>query len=241
MSFSILATGSSQYVSMSIGNCGAMGSGAFTMVVLWQTLNDAGSFADRAAVTLQASSSTVRSILDVDRVLYAFNDFTSGYSSITSKTWYVAAVSKPAGAAHYRYHLWAYASNGSGTMSHGETTGAANQSDGSTATSILIGDDNDSTIHTNGLIAVVGLWASQLSDGQLDTLKSPNLSSWAALSPQALITGNNWNGSTGAADVAGTSTQQSITGTVGVGAEPPSFNYTLGGGSSSTPMAWIHA
>lgn len=235
MSFQFLATGSAQYVALSAGNCGAMGTGAFTIAALWQTVNDAGNFQNRAAVGLLASTTTTRSLLDVDQPLYAVNDFTSGYGSLATKTWYVGAVCKPAGAAHYRYHLWAYASDGSGTMSHGETTSAANQSDGSTITSIHVGDDNAS-VHTNGLIAVVGLWASQLSDTQLDTLKSANLSSWAALTPQALITGNNWNGSTGCTDVVGTSTQQSVVGTVGVGAEPPSFNYSL---ASSIPAPWF--
>jgi len=238
MSFSFLGTGSAQYIALSAGGCGAMGTGAFTMAVLWQTINDDGSFQDRAAVSLLASSTTVRAILDVDRVLYGFNDFTSGYGSLPTKTWYVAALSKPAGSAHYRDHLWAYSSSGTGTMSHGEATGAANQPDGSAATQIWIGDDNGS-IHQNGLIAVVGLWTSELTDTELDTLRSPNLSDWAALSPQALITGNNWNGSTGATDVAGTSTQQSVVGTISAGAEPPSFNYTLTPPTSAIPVPWL--
>jgi hypothetical protein len=235
MSFSFVGTGSAQYVAMSAGGTGAMGTGAFTIAVLWQTINDIGAFADRAAVSLLASSTAVRDIVDVDRAIYGVNDFSSGYGPLPTKTWYVAAICKPSGSALYREHLWAYNSSLTGSMTHGTSTGAANQGDGSTITSIRIGDDA-SSVHTNGLIAVAGLWASELSDAQLDTLVSANLSSWAALSPQALITGNNWNGSTGSTDVVGTSTQQSLVGTIGVGAEPPSFNYSL---ASAIPAPWL--
>lgn len=215
-----------------------MGTGAFTIAALWQSITDDGSFQNRAAVGLLASSTPVRTLIDVDGALFGYNDFSSGYGSITGKTWYVAAIGKPAGAAHFREHLWAYASDGSGTMSHGEATGASDQSDGSAITTIRVGDDGAS-VRTNGLIAVVGLWASQLSDTQLDTLKSANLSDWAALSPQALITGNTWDGSTGATDVVGTSTQQSVVGTITAGAEPPGFNYTLTPPASAIPAPWF--
>lgn len=229
LSFDNAAT---EYVSMSAGGVGAMGTGAHTLVMLAQSSSAA--FSNRFQVGLYAGGTLLRSLLNVDGVLFAHNDFGSGFGTLAEDTWYVVAVSKPAGSGQsYRYHLWPYASDGSGTMSHG--TDGATQGDGSAITEIRIGGAE--LPQFGGNVAVVGLWASVLSDAQLNTLKSASLSSWSALSPQALITGNNWNGTTGCTDVIGTSTQQSITGTVGVGTEPPSFSYSLA--SSILPIGWF--
>jgi hypothetical protein len=223
------------YVSMSAGGTGAMGTGAFTIAALWQTTVTSGSFANRAAIGMfDASATEIRALDVVDSPIFGTGDTSTGFGSTPAGSWVISAISKPAGAAHYRCHNWTYASDGSGTMNHGEASTAANHSDGTTITEIRIGFGD---VKTNGLIAVVGLWASELTDTTLDTLKSGNLSSWAALSPQALITGNNWNGSTGCNDVVGTSSQQSITGTIGTGAEPTSFNYTLAASGINAP--WL--
>lgn len=216
-------------ISMTAGSAGAAGTGAHTIAVLWKSdpLN-----ANAALVGGYASGTQVRQFLADSGELFGTGDFSSGYPSggVVVDTWYVGAISKPAGSAHYRIHLWPYAAAGTGTMDHGEAPDAANHGDGSSLTEIRIGLND---VRGNGLIAVVGVWDVELSDGQLDTLKSPNLSAWAALSPKELISLENWNGSTGATAVVGTSTQSSITGSVGTGANPPSFDFSVSAAPAS--------
>lgn len=217
-SFDISADAS---VNMTAGSAGAVGSGAFTIAVLVQPTtgnNNCGFIRADASGVLQ------RCFKEDTLHLFGDNDFSSGFGNLTQGNWYLCVISKPSGSNPFRFHLWAYASDGSGTMSHGTATGAGNHADGSTADAIRIGIAD---ARGNGLIAAVGLWTSALSDGQLDTLVSTSLATWAALSPTELISLENWNGSTGAATLVGTSSQSSITGTVGTGANPPSFTFAL--------------
>lgn len=222
------------YVALSAGGTGAAGTGAHTLVVLMNPTTVTNPF--HGFASLMASSTRTRELFCDTGHLFGISDFSSGFGTITgggtTASWWVAAISKPSGSAHYRFHLWNYASPVSGSMSHGESTGSANQGDGSTITEIRVGDADDIG---NGLVAVVGVWNSVLSDGQLDTLVSNNLSDWAALSPAALISLQNWNGSTGCTDVVGTASQTGITGTVSTGANPPGFNFALGGIPYSPP------
>lgn len=210
-------------VLMSAGGAGAAGTGAHTIAVLWKsdTLN-----VNCGLASLYASSTQVRQILTDGGELFGTGDFSSGYptNAVGVDAWYLGAITKPAGSAHYRCHLWPYASDGSGTMDHGEAADAANHGDGSSITQIRIGLTD---VRGNGLIAVVGIWNSALSDANLNTLKSANLSAWAALSPVELISLENWDGTNGCTAVVGTSAKTGITGTVGVGANPPSFNFSV--------------
>jgi hypothetical protein len=212
----------SNYITMSAGGVGAAGTGAHTIVVLAN--HNTGSTISSGFASLMAGATRTRDLIVDTGALFGVNDFSSGFGSLSNNTWYVAAISKPAGSAHYRFHLWTYANPASGSMSHGESVGSANQGDGSTTDGIRVGDGDDVG---NGLIAVVGVWTTVVSDASLDTLVSNSLAAWSALSPQALITLNNWNGTTGATDVVGTSTQSSVTGTVSTGADPPGFTFDL--------------
>lgn len=207
---------------MSAGGAGAAGTGAHSLAALWLTeANSNGSLA-----SLYASSTQVRQLLSDGGELFGSGDFSNGYplNSVLGSTWYVAVITKPAGSAHYRCHLWPYASNGSGVFDHGEASNAANHGDGSSITQIRIGQGDT---RGNGSIAVVGVWNTELSDAQINTLRSGNLSAWSALSPAELISLQNWDGTNGATAVVGTSAKTGITGTVGVGANPPGFNFAL--------------
>lgn len=213
-------------INMTAGSAGAVGSGAYTLAVLFRPTtgnNNSG------IMWCDAAGAHQRSFFEDSLALFGLNDFSSGFGTLTQGNWYVAAQSKAAGSNLYRMHLWPYASDGSGTMTHGTESGGANQGDGSTIDAIRIGIAED---RGNSLIAVVGLWTSVLSDGSLDTLKSANLTAWSALAPAELISLENWNGSTGCTAVVGTSSQSSITGTVGTGANPPSFNFSLSSAAS---------
>jgi len=209
---------------MSAGDAGPAGTGAHALAVLWRSDPTLG--INSGLASLYASSTQVRQLITDGGELFGTGDFSSGYppNAIAANTWYVGVISKPAGSAHYRCHLWPYASDGSGVMDHGESGTAANHGDGSAITEIRVGRGDT---RGNGLIAVVGVYNFEPTDGQLNTLKSGNLSAWAALGPSELISLENWNGTTGCTAVVGTSTQTGITGTVGVGANPPGFDFSV--------------
>lgn len=207
------------FVSMSAGGAGAVGTGDYTMVALYKPSGNSG------IMSGFASGTEVRAFLNDTGQLFGTNDFSGSTNTVTSGNWYVVAESKAAGTNVYRWHIWLYAADGSGTMSHADGTGT--HGDGSALTELRIGTIGN---RGNSLTAVVGYWTRVLSDAELDSIKSPNLSTWTAVSggaPAALISFQNWNGTNGATDVVGTSTFSSLTGNVGVGADPPSFNYAL--------------
>lgn len=211
-------------INMTAGSAGAVGTGAYTLVALFRPTtgnNNSG------IMWCDASGSHQRSFFEDALNLFGFNDFSSGFGSLTQGNWYLVAQSKPAGSNLYRFHIWPYASDGSGTMSHGTESGGANQGDGSTIDAIRIGIAED---RGNSLIAAVGLWTRVLSDAELDSMKSGSLSAWTNVSggaPAELISLENWNGSTGATAVVGTSTLSGITGSVAAGANPPGFSFAL--------------
>ena len=220
------------YLSLTAGGAGATGTGAYTIAVLVQPAignNNCG------MVQLRTNSAAVRSLLEDSLHLFGEGDFSSGdATTLIQGTWYVAAQTKAAGSATYRHHLWPYISTGTGTMTHAVSSSSGNHSDGSTVTVIRVGHAGN---RGNGLIAVVGVWDSALSDANLDTLKSGSLQAWADLSPKSLISLENWDGSTGATDVVGSSSLSSETGSVTAGANPTGFSFTLSGGTIDLVVA----
>jgi hypothetical protein len=230
----LFASGATAYVSMSPGGAAAVNSGGFTIMSLFR--NDNSPSAGPMGPFSSFASTTVGRLLLSDYPLFGLNDFSAGFGPIATGTWYVGGMSKPTANAHppaggdptgiYRYHLWPYDSSGAGTMAHGVTTGSQHD-DGAVATTFRIGDDGVGD-KSKGALSVVGLWTSVLSDANIDTLKSGFLTAWSALSPQALITMDQWNGATGCNDVVGTCAQTALTGTIGATADAPSFNFALG-------------
>lgn len=225
MSGSFDVAAATAYISMSAGSATAVTTGAYTIATL--VLPAAGN--NNAGMAAAYVSGTVsRELFEDTNALFGEGDFSSGFGTLTQGTWYLCAQTKTAGSATYRHHIWAYASDGSGTMSHGVASGAGNHGDGgSIATELRIGSND---VKGNGLIAVVGYWSRALSDAELDSMKSGSLTAWRDVSggaPAELISLQNWNGSTGCTSVIGTATQSSITGTVSTGANPPSFDFTL--------------
>jgi hypothetical protein len=219
--------GSNALISTTAGGMGAAGTGAHTIAVLYRS-NSTGSL-DFGLMALRAGATLTRELFVDGAKLFNVNDFTAGFGTIVANTWYVSAVTKPSGSAHYRYHHWAYTNPASGSMSHGETSSPQNHGDGSTITvGQVSGGDHQG--NNDNLIAVVGVWTSALSDANLNTLVSNAMTDWAALSPAALFSLENWNGTTGLVDVVGTATQSGVTGTVSVGADPPGFDYSIGSG-----------
>lgn len=209
-------------ITFATGGTTAMAMGAHTIAALIRMEPFNSRFSTAAICAAGKRELTV-----ADGPIYGYNDFSSGFSTTAQSIWYVVAICKPAGSAHLRCHLWTYAADGSGTMAHGEAVGAANQPDASAGNPITSVQVGNTSVTNSGEVAVVGMWDVALSDAQLDTLKSANLSAWSALGPKALLSFKNWNGTTGATDVVGTSTMGAVSGSILVGVEPPSFNYTL--------------
>lgn len=230
MSGSFDVTAATASINMTAGGAGAAGTGGYTIAVLAQPAtgnNNAG------LCGLYASATLNRAFFEDTNHLFGNNDFSSGFGTLTQGTWYLCIQSKPAGSALYDFDLWPYASDGSGTMSRGPSTGAASQGDGSAITEIRIGAN---AIKGNGLVAVLAVWNRQLTSLERDSMKSGSLSAWNAVSggpPVALLSLENWNGSTGCVDLVGTSALSTITGTVAAGANPPGFSFSLAATSTS--------
>lgn len=222
------------YLGFSAGGSGAAGTSDFTIAALVQIAagnNNAG------FVGLYASTTLTRALFADTLRLYGVDDFSNGWgpasdgdANMSLDTWYLAIITKVGGSNTYEFSIWAYASDGSGTMFHGTPTGSSSHGDGSTITAVRLGAN---AIQSNGLIAVTGIWNRVLSQAERNSMKSNLLTSWRDVSggqPTTLIDLENWNGTTGANVAIGSNTFSGVTGTVGSGANPPSFDFSLGGG-----------
>lgn len=213
------------YLEMTGGSAGAAGTGAFTIAALVQP---AVGNSNMGVTTLLATGTRQRSAFIDALKLFTENDF-SGFGSVTLGQYHVLVVSKAAGAAQtVSFEIWPYASDGSGVMATG--TDGTNLGDGSAVNQIRFGQALD---NANGLYSVLGIWTRQLTAPERQSLKTNLLSVWAGLSPAELIHTKNWNGTTGITTAVGTSTFVGVTGTVGVGADPSGFDFTLGGAGAS--------
>lgn len=223
MSANFLLANNPCWIDASPGSVAAMGSGAYTIAILCRPTtgnNDFGIF------TGMAAGSRIRTLLEASLHLFGENDFSSGdATTLVQGNWYVAAQSKPSGPAPFTHHLWLYDPSGAGVMTHAVSTGdPGNHGDGPALDNLRVGNTG---VAGNGFVAVVALWHSELTPVQLNTLRSPNLTAWANLAPDELITFENWNGATGWNTRLGTSAQTAVNGTVGVGTEPPDFDFDL--------------
>ena len=209
------------------------GNGAYTLVVL--ATNTA---INNRFMSLWSASAEQQYLMQDTSKLFGKDDFTSGFGTgITTGTWFVLSISKPAGSGHYRFHVWPYASDGSGTMQHGESAGSANQANTAATAAIHVGRAVGNT-GANGIIALAAVWDRQLSDADMDSLKTKSLSAWMALTPKFLASLQNWNGTTGAVDVTGNSGAPTLTGSIDAAANPPSFDFTLGGGGTAVTATY---
>lgn len=212
------------YITMTAGGAASMGTGAYTVAALFN-LKGANSGIWSGYTSAPAMN---RDILTDTGHLYGQSDFSAGFGTMSTGVWYLGIVSKAAGSSLYQYHLWPYASDGSGTMTDGGT--GQSTGDGAALATMRLGDAENNTVKGNCLAAVWGLWNRKLTDPEAQTLKSGALSAWAALSPAELIHAANWDGTNGSSITVavGTSTFVSKSGTVSVGANPPGFNFSLG-------------
>jgi hypothetical protein len=205
------------------------GDGAYTLATLMQP-------SAAACNILQVNSAVpaaLQAMLRSGGAVFGNNDFSSGFAGGAQDVWSIVAQTKAAGSAPYRWHVWPYASDGSGTMSHGSSVGAANQANFAKAATIDVSRFSSQGMY--GLMEIMAAWDRELTDVELETLKSNQLSKWLALSPDFLVEFHNWNGTTGDTVAAGTSTKTGVTGSLNVGADPTGFDFTTAPPPSSGP------
>lgn len=214
------ASAGANYLSYPAGDFA--GSGAYSMAILVDPDNNNVRLMDWFASAVEQGTL----LIDTGAV-YGHDDFSSGYSSgISAATgWILIGLSKTSGSAHYRCHLWTYAADGSGTMSHGEASGAGNHPNQSAATTCRIGWSESTG--SDGDIAVGAYWDRALSDAEFDTLKSSELSTWYDLAPDLGVHLGSWNGTAGDVVFSGSSGVATKTGTVSSGPNPSGFNFSL--------------
>lgn len=196
------------------------GSGAFTVAVLTRP-----TFANHGMAEWFAGGVNQMAFLLFGGKLFGRSDTSAGFGAVPTDAWYVLAVSKAAGAAHYRMHAWPYAADGSGVMAHGESAGAADHGNFAAATSIRVGSADG--IGGAGSTAVLAAWDRALSDAELDGLVSTSLSDWSALAPDFGVELSGWDGAAGAVVWAGSSVFSGENGVVAAGANPPTFDFAV--------------
>ncbi len=217
-----------QYIALSAGTLGAVGTGAYTMLTLICP-SDANYAGPLSLWSGSVTGTEERSLTAQAKIWYGSADYSTGFSqSWTTGNWYMVAETKAAGSNPLRWHWWPYAADGSGTKTH-YTTGT-NVGDGSAIAAVRLGDE--ANYYNWGSIALVAVWKRQISDADFDALCGNtaaafmNLSSGApdalwlcnVASPSSIVdsTGN------GASYVS-----TSGSGITGSAADPPSFDYTL--------------
>lgn len=205
------------HVDFGIGNAANLGSGAFTLLVLWKPAGNTGLLTGYSGTTERQGY-----LLDTGHV-FGTGDFSSGFGSITNGDWYWIGLSKPAGAAHYRGHLRDYTT--SGAWSHGEAVGAGNHSDPGTSDSLRVGADTDTT-SALGDVAVAAVFTSELADATIEAACTAALSDLIAASPDwaakfVQASPNN------IADLIGSGNETGRTGTITASADPPGFDFSV--------------
>lgn len=206
-------------INTAVGTLGAVGSGDFTIVAL-VNLNGA----NHGVIGLSASGSFEYQVLSDTGTWFGGGDF-SGFTGTPGAPvvgdWQIIGLSKVSGSNVYRWHYWNYTTNSAKVHADGTGTHA----DPGTITGIQLGNSEN---RGNGLQAFIGVWKRVLSDAEFDAACTSNLSDWNALAPDAL-----WPMNVAAAsvvDVTGHGADAtSVTGTISSAADPPGYNYALGG------------
>jgi hypothetical protein len=205
-------------INITVNTLGGMGTGAFTVVVLTKPGGNHGHIGAKVASAFDIQQ------LNDSNIWFGGADF-SGFGTANNADWHVIGHSKASGTNVYRWHYWNYSAGGAKTHSNGSGTHA----NPGTITAITIGDCDN---RGNGLIAAIAIWKRVLSDAEFDSLCTTNLADWKNVSggaPDAI-----WALNVAAASVVDGSgngnSASSVTGTISLtGADPPSFNYSLGG------------
>lgn len=206
-----------------VGACAPVGSGAYTMVWLYQIPLFAGVGGLGA---LRRSGTYAREALVTGGKWFGAGDFSSGFgTSPEAPTWTWVAQRKSAGAAHYE---WAYAAypvaDPDTDIIFGEAPDAANHGDPGAGDEVWIGM---AEVQATRKIAVMAMFSGRLSDATIKTIFTTRLLDLMNASPVGCWPLNQADIADDVIDVTGAGADQNaITGTTVV-ADPPGYDYDL--------------
>lgn len=210
------------FIAFDPGDTAALDGGPITMAVLWKAdLNKDGGL----MVGRNASNATVWGLNNAtDTHVYA--SMAAGFRQLDTwalDTWYLTAVTKANGSSAVRAHTYDYTG---GTWTHTDYAALADATNGP-VTELRIGW-YDSSDRLDGKIAAAAVWASALTDGQLEGLTAA-MDDWLALSPAWAVQLNQASTSDTVTDLTGGGGDQtSISGTAVAADDPPGWSYSVG-------------
>jgi hypothetical protein len=214
---------SSSFVQFGIGGAANAGNGAVTMIALWKPNFGAG--VNSGIVSALSGATERRSFLMDTSALFADGDFSSGVSfSGTAGNFLWIAMSKAAGAAHYRMHWKNFTTAGAWT--HGEAVGAANHTDPGTSDNLKVGA-NPSTSAATGDVAVAAIKLANMADLAIEAACTSALSDLIAATPAWAARFMN-SAPTSIQDLIGSGHETSRSGTITNTADPVGYNFSLG-------------
>ena len=216
-----------EFITCAAGNLVGINEGAFTVAVLAKKQAD-GDFFPTCSAEQGGSGRRGLWTTNADAIAGVFQgQLVSGPVTFTqSDGWAVIAISKPAGEATIRVHKKPL---GGGSWSHADGD-TADDDAFNTIDNIKLGSWQDNT-HWHGLIAVVGMWKRQLSDGELEDGLDTALAAWLEAEPDGLWGLNQASTATALVDLTGGGADQTAIDGTGVVTDddPPGFSFSLGG------------
>lgn len=198
--------GADDYISMSLGNMGA--TGALSIACVCRP-TDLGSLRALVALGLTGNPNFLLRISPSGPFLNTYDSATGGgadgAATLAANTWQVLAMSKAAGTATARFHIYSFAT---GAWTH-ENASATN-GDPSVSGGAVIGafDTGAPANDFVGAIAAAAVWRSNLSDTLAEEL-STGWSAWKARSPAALWRLDQASTATAVTDLTGGGADQS--------------------------------
>lgn len=213
---------SSSFVQFGIGGAANVSNGACTLITLWKPTFGAST----GLLTGLLTGVEKRELLIDTGNLFGDSDFSSGVPiSGTAGDWLWLAMSKAAGSVHFRFH-WKNFTTG-GAWTHGEAVGAGNHADPGVSNQINVGATPAGSPST-GDVAVSAIKLANLADLAIEAACTSLLSDLIAAGPAWAARFMN-SAPSSIQDLIGSGHETSRSGTITNSADPPGFNFNLGG------------
>lgn len=169
-------------IELAAGQLGSVLGGAWTVVAValtdtldnWQTLLSLEQAGPTSVYSVEIAASG-------GGELFVYVDGLESYGpTVAANTWMLVAISKPAGLAAPRMHVYRYDTD---TWVHGDGDGEVDNSS-ELVTSVTIGAWEETNDPWEGRIAAIGVWGTALTDQQVEALTG-RLRDWLSSSPVA--------------------------------------------------------
>lgn len=221
-------SGGTDNITCSVGSCGPVGSGSYSMVWLYRIdlFSGVGGLG-----TLRRLGASARDAIVTGNRLYGLNEFTgNGFPSppdpaLPETQWIWVAQSKVAGSAHYTWAYGLYPIVDPDTdIIFGEDTGAANHGDPGAGDEVWIGQ---AAVGGNRDIALQAFFAPQLSVAQIKAGFTEALADLMALNPLGCWPLNQAATTDDVVDVTGNGADQTALSGTTVSDNPPDYDFNL--------------